>query len=129
VPGQQFEAAKFVPGSLYSRITDLRIKQPGLAARLLAERRKRRLVAKDGKLALIAADHPARMMTGIRDDPLPLAMAVDSIIHEGLGAYDAMGRMKELERIWTFSVPTIKIAHWGRHGDAVGAPGRGTVRR
>lgn len=65
-----FEATKFVPGSVYSRITDLRIRQPGLAGKLLAERRRRRSITKDGKLTLVAADHPARMVTGIREDPL-----------------------------------------------------------
>ena len=70
VPDQRFEATRFVPGSVYSRLTDLRIRRPGLAGRLLAERRRRRLVTKDGRLTLIAADHPARMVTGIREDPL-----------------------------------------------------------
>lgn len=70
MPTPRFEAARFIPGSVYSRITDLRIKQPGLARKLLAERSRRRLITKDGKLALVAADHPARMVTGIREDPL-----------------------------------------------------------
>jgi len=70
VPDQRFEDTKFVPTSIYSRITDLRIRKPGLAKKLLAERRRRRLVTRDGKLTLIAADHAARMVTGIRDDPL-----------------------------------------------------------
>ncbi len=70
MPAARFEADRFVPEAIYSRVTDLRIRQPGLPGKLLMARSKRRVIAKDGKLALIAADHPARMVTGIRQDPL-----------------------------------------------------------
>ena len=73
MPDPRFEATKFIPESVYSRIIDLRIKQPWLAGKLLAERRRRRSITRDGKLTLIAADHPARMVTGIREDPLRMS--------------------------------------------------------
>ncbi len=70
MPDRRFDATRLVPEAVYSKITDLRIEQPGLPGKLLAARSKRRVVAKDGRLALVAADHPARMVTGIREDPL-----------------------------------------------------------
>lgn len=69
VTEQKFDASKFLPLGAYSKITDLRITRPGLPGRLLRERARRRN-ARDGRLTLLAADHPARMVTGIREEPL-----------------------------------------------------------
>jgi len=70
VQNSAFDASRFFPMEVYSKITDARVSRPGLPKRLLLSRRKRRTLTKDGRLTLLAADHPARMVTGIRDDPL-----------------------------------------------------------
>jgi DhnA family fructose-bisphosphate aldolase class Ia len=69
VADKKFDPLQFLPLSAYSKITDLRVARPGLPARLLTERTRRRM-ARDGRLTLLAADHPARMVTGIREEPL-----------------------------------------------------------
>lgn len=56
----------------FDEITELRIRRPGLVEQE-AKRRKRRLrLTRDGKLVLVALDHPARGVTTIRGDPLAM---------------------------------------------------------
>jgi DhnA family fructose-bisphosphate aldolase class Ia len=69
VTDRKFDASRFLPMGAYSRINDIRVARPGLSTRLLKGRTRRRTV-KDGRLTLLAADHPARMVTGIREEPL-----------------------------------------------------------
>lgn len=69
MPDGRFVPSDFLPDKVYSRIVNLRVSRPDAARKILAARRRRRSLAEDGKLAMLAADHPARMVTGIRDDP------------------------------------------------------------
>ena len=56
----------------WARLLETRAADPNAAAKALASRQQRpRLV--DGKLFLIAADHTARGMLGVRDDPRAMA--------------------------------------------------------
>ena len=73
MPPRRFEPLEFLPQDLYAKLIDSRVKYPGLPAREAAIRKRRRKLAPDGKLALLAADHPARMVTSIRDDPLRMS--------------------------------------------------------
>ena len=41
------------------------------------KRKKRKQLAKDGKLVIIAADHPARLVTGIGEDKMKMADRLD----------------------------------------------------
>ncbi len=50
-----------IPLPIYSSVTDLRVNNPGLPFRLARERKRRRQLSTDGKLALLAVDHVARM--------------------------------------------------------------------
>lgn len=59
-----------IPAGVYDGITETRIFDPGLPLRMAERRRRRRELAPDGRLAMLAADHPARMVTSIRGDPL-----------------------------------------------------------
>ena len=70
MPGSRFDPLEFLPAETYSKVTDVRVASPDVLRRAALARRRRRRIAPDGKLALLAADHPARMITGIRDDPL-----------------------------------------------------------
>jgi DhnA family fructose-bisphosphate aldolase class Ia len=69
----RFEASRFFPEDLFWRITEVRVSQPELIAREQQARVRRRHLAPDGKLVILAADHPARMNTGTPDDPLGMA--------------------------------------------------------
>lgn len=68
-----FDPAVFLPAALVDQVTDLRVKQPGLVASLAQQRRRRSTLAPDGKLVIIAADHPARHV--LRAGAYPQAMA------------------------------------------------------
>ena len=50
-------------------LTEVRVREPGRIAAGWAARRRRPLVGDDGRLLLVAADHPARGALGVRDDP------------------------------------------------------------
>jgi hypothetical protein len=69
-PRRSFEPEDFLPTKLFARITEARVDDPDLASRVAARRLRRRSLTKDGKLTLLAADHPARMVTEIRTDPI-----------------------------------------------------------
>ena len=68
----EFNLPSFLPMLVFDRITDVRVKRPQLILQE-AERRKRRkdLVA-DARLVLLAADHPARMLTGVGENPIAM---------------------------------------------------------
>jgi hypothetical protein len=51
----------------------MRLRSPGAVADAAARRARRPLVGDSGRLMLIAADHPARGVLGVRDDPLAMA--------------------------------------------------------
>ncbi|HEY6282449.1 MAG TPA: hypothetical protein VIW22_00820, partial [Nitrososphaerales archaeon] len=72
MPAQR-DLSETIPKSVYSAMTDLRVKDPGLPSRLAKKRVRRTTLAKDGKLTLLAVDHTARMVTSIGDDLLRMA--------------------------------------------------------
>lgn len=54
-------------------LTDIRARQPGRIAEAWANRVRRPLLGDDGRLLIVAADHPARGALGVRDDPMAMA--------------------------------------------------------
>lgn len=100
-PSSPFKVEEFLPMSLFDRITDLRIgagstvpeKARKKTARAKLERRnialeearkrvRRKALTKDGKLTVLAADHPARMVTQVGDNPVAMG-----------NRYDLLGRI------------------------------------
>lgn len=59
------------------RLTEIRATDPGRVARTWAERQRRDLLRDDGRLLLVAADHPARGALGVRGDPMAMASRTD----------------------------------------------------
>jgi hypothetical protein len=59
--------------SRLARITAVRASQPGAIAEAVRGRRRRPLLAADGRMFLIAADHPARGVTRVGDAPMAMA--------------------------------------------------------
>jgi len=57
----------------FQRLRDLRASDPGAVERAHQERRRRPILRTDGRLFIVAADHPARGALGIGDDPLAMA--------------------------------------------------------
>jgi DhnA family fructose-bisphosphate aldolase class Ia len=54
-------------------INEIRSRHPQRIARLLADRRRRSLFAADGKLMIVACDHPARGALGAGDNPTAMS--------------------------------------------------------
>jgi hypothetical protein len=68
-----FQAEEYLPDSLMAKVTEARMDDPEMALRLAQARRRRAKVAPAGKLNILAADHPARRVTKVGDNPLGMA--------------------------------------------------------
>jgi DhnA family fructose-bisphosphate aldolase class Ia len=68
-----FDAKKFLPATLLAKVTDVRVTDPERSLRAARERKRRASLTKDGKLNILAADHPARRVTRVGDDKLRMA--------------------------------------------------------
>jgi hypothetical protein len=73
VTGTSFVASHFLPQSVVGRITDLRVSDPRRVESAAARRRRRDSLTTDGRLNLLAADHPARRVTAVGGDPFAMA--------------------------------------------------------
>lgn len=89
-----FDARAYLPRDLYDAITDVRVRQPGFAEGEAERRARRRTPAPDGKLVILAADHPGRANLRIQDDPLAmgdrheyLARIVRVLSHPGIDGF------------------------------------------
>ncbi|GGB87421.1 deoxyribose-phosphate aldolase [Knoellia flava TL1] len=60
-----------------AELTRVRATDPGRIAKAWGERRRRPLVADDGRMLLVAADHPARGALGVRGDATAMASRSD----------------------------------------------------
>jgi len=61
----------------YEAITEIRVQDPGAIRRAAVARTKASLVPADGKLMIIACDHPARGANGVGDRPLAMGNRID----------------------------------------------------
>jgi len=68
--GYEFRTERFFPTQLFHELTDLRVTRPQIIREQAARRRRRPTLTTDGKLTILACDHPARMVTNVGDDPL-----------------------------------------------------------
>jgi DhnA family fructose-bisphosphate aldolase class Ia len=71
-PPAGFDPHAYLPQALYRELTDVRVGQPSLAEEEANRRARRTRVAPDGKLVILAADHPGRQSLRIQDDPLAM---------------------------------------------------------
>jgi len=60
-------------------LSDIRAREPGRIADGWSARRRRPLVGADGRLLIVAADHPARGALGVRGDPMAMANRHDTL--------------------------------------------------
>ena len=68
-----FDAKEFLPGAVLAKVTDVRVTDPERSLRAAQARRRRTSLTRDGRLNILAADHPARRVTRVGDDPLRMA--------------------------------------------------------
>lgn len=64
--------ASALPTALFDEITDVRVRHPEWILREARRRRRRRVGSGDGRLVLLAVDHPGRGVLAIRDDALAM---------------------------------------------------------
>lgn len=67
-----FVDTEFLPTAALAKLTEVRVTDPECSLRA-AKARKRRNLTLDGKLNILAADHPARRVTKVGDDALRMA--------------------------------------------------------
>ncbi|MEP6718954.1 MAG: hypothetical protein ABJB21_07420 [bacterium] len=70
---ETFLDTDFLPAAALSKITELRVTDPECSLRAAKARKRRSNLTLDGKLNILAADHPARRVTKVGDDPLRMA--------------------------------------------------------
>lgn len=70
---QSFEEREFLPAAALAKITEVRITDPECSRRAARSRKLRGNLTLDGKLNILAADHPARRVAKVGDDPIRMA--------------------------------------------------------
>ncbi|MFB9376814.1 Cgl0159 family (beta/alpha)8-fold protein [Kineococcus gynurae] len=66
-----------LPAADYAAVSEIRARRPELVAEALGARRRRELLGQDGRLMLVAADHPARGANGVGNRPMAMASRVE----------------------------------------------------
>ncbi len=75
--GFKFCREEFFPKKLFDMIADVRVERPQAVKEYALQRKRREKLTEDGKLLILAADHPARMVTSAPGDPLGMGNRVD----------------------------------------------------
>jgi DhnA family fructose-bisphosphate aldolase class Ia len=68
-----FNNREFLPDAVIARLCETRVADPEFAWRAAQARNRRQSLAPTGKLNILAADHPARRVTKVGEDPLGMA--------------------------------------------------------
>ncbi|HKP06386.1 MAG TPA: deoxyribose-phosphate aldolase [Microbacterium sp.] len=64
---------QFLTEDDFARLRDIRATQPAIIGAALADRRRREVLRGDGRLFIVAADHPARGALGVGSNPIAMA--------------------------------------------------------
>ncbi|MGU3647281.1 class I fructose-bisphosphate aldolase [Microbacterium sp. C23T] len=64
---------QFLTADDFARLRDIRATQPAIIGAALADRRRREVLRGDGRLFIVAADHPARGALGVGSNPTAMA--------------------------------------------------------
>jgi DhnA family fructose-bisphosphate aldolase class Ia/sugar phosphate isomerase/epimerase len=75
--GFSYRGRDFFTEETFAEITELRVQQPNLARDELAKRKRREVLAPNGRLVILAADHPARSVTRVGDRPTAMGHRLD----------------------------------------------------
>jgi DhnA family fructose-bisphosphate aldolase class Ia/sugar phosphate isomerase/epimerase len=75
--GFAYRSRDFLTEETFAEITELRVQQPNLAREELSKRKRRPAVTTDGRLVILAADHPARSVTRVGDRPTAMGHRLD----------------------------------------------------
>jgi DhnA family fructose-bisphosphate aldolase class Ia len=67
-----FDSKEFLPAAAVARLTELRIADPERPLRAAQDRKRREQLTRASRLNLLAADHPARRVTGVGADSIAM---------------------------------------------------------
>lgn len=70
--GFKYDSTKFFCRCMKDQVTEIRVSRPNIVQAEAMARRKRTSITKDGKLTILATDHPARRVTSVGDDPFKM---------------------------------------------------------
>lgn len=70
--GYEFDLEAFFPLQIFDSITDIRVDAPEIIEQQAQIRKKRPRLTKDGRLTILAADHPGRGVTVLGKDPFKM---------------------------------------------------------
>ena len=81
--GYEFRTEEFFPEELKQEITEVRVEAPRIVEAEMEGRRRRDQLTLDGRLVILAADHPGRMVTKSGDEPIAMGDRLEylSLIH------------------------------------------------
>jgi len=68
-----FRAKDFLPASVLAQLTEIRVSEPERSLEVALARRRRKSLTRNGRLNILAADHPARRVTRVGSEPLRMA--------------------------------------------------------
>jgi DhnA family fructose-bisphosphate aldolase class Ia len=68
-----FDPRTYLPFGLVAAITDARVDRPDIVREEAEKRQRRNRLTENGRLVILAADHPARMVVHTKKDPLAMA--------------------------------------------------------
>ena len=71
--GYEFNYEEFFPRGIFDQINEVRVARPDLILEAAEERKRRETLTIDGKITVLAADHPARMVNSYGDEPVRMA--------------------------------------------------------
>ena len=113
-----FVLQDFLPETVFRMMTDVRVDKPHLIRKSALRRRRRKKLTNDGKLAILACDHPARRVTRAAGDPVGMGNR-----HEYLGRIlrvainpDIDGIMGTTDIIEDLLIVDQMLVDAGRHG-------------
>lgn len=73
----RFNSADVLDEEALKSLTDLRASEPEFFGRALAERPRRERLSENGRLVILAADHPARGISGVGTNPVGMGNRAD----------------------------------------------------
>ena len=125
LPDAKERASAPIADDALARLRQLRHREPDAVASALNTRSRRPLVRGDGRLFIVAADHPARGALGVRDNPFAMASRYDLLQRLALalqrpGVDGVLGTPDILDDLAILGVLDDKIA--------VGSMNRGGLR-
>lgn len=116
--GFAYRSRDFFTEEIFAELTELRVQKPHLAREELGKRKRRDVLAPDGRLVILAADHPARGVTRAGDKPTGMGHRLDYLgrIIRVLAASKIDGLMATSDLIDEVALANYLVKQRGRPG-------------